>query len=74
MLIVNSHDTVLNLDGFETMRINSGETYYLNYLKNGKTYTIDMFLYIDEAKQMLQDILDAYAKGTRVFYINGRIV
>lgn len=54
----------------------NGEKLYKLYLVGDAPmfYWYKTYKNIEEAKEVFQDLLDAYAKGTRVFYINGRIV
>ena len=85
MLIVNSkYNEVYNFDRIAKLeiayvgKVDDVEKYTLNAcFENNDDNNVDMLAYCGthkEAKTMLQDILDAYAKGTRVFYINGRII
>lgn len=88
MLIVNSYDEIYNLDNIEKIIIEyvgikeNCECFNVNaYFKNNSNKdddfpyeTLEHLKGEQESKQILQDILDAYAKGTKVFYIDGRIV
>ncbi len=80
MLIVSSENMVFNLDRISKLEINFDGT-LRGYGIQADNVNIEIFnkfpdnvTNYNNAKEIMQDILDAYAKGIRVFYISGRIV
>lgn len=80
MLIVNSENMVFNSDRISKLEINFNGT-LRGYGIQADNVDIEIFnkfpdnvTNYNKAKEIMQDLLDAYSKGTKVFYINGRIV
>lgn len=78
MLIVNSKKTVFNLNNISKIEIKLWGREYAIQSNEGIIEIIDESsdhrTNYNKAAEILQDILDAYSKGLKVFYTDGRIV
>lgn len=80
MLIVSSENMVFNLDRISKLEINFDGT-LRGYGIQADNVNIEIFnkfpdnvANYNNAKEIMQDLLDAYSKGIKVFYTDGRII
>lgn len=78
MLIVNSKKTVFNLNNISKIEIKFWGREYAIQSNEGIIEIIDESsdhrTNYNKTAEILQDILDAYSKGLKVFYTDGRII
>lgn len=79
MLIVNSYDGIFNFDKILCIEVvydekSNGYDWLIHYEIEDDGFSLEYFKSEREAKEMLQEMMDMFAKGIKIFYTNGRIV